>query len=55
MAVIATGIEPHGVTRIFFDCRPAAPDPRDAVRIADAIAQTAAKASAEPTELPRAA
>ncbi len=55
MSVIATGIEPRGVTRIFFDCRPADPDPRDEVRIADAIAQTAAKVSEEPKVVPRVA
>jgi hypothetical protein len=55
MSVIATVAEPHGVTRIFFDCRPADPDPRDEVRISDVIARTAAMATAEPKELPKAA
>jgi hypothetical protein len=55
MSVIATCIEPHGVTRIFFDCVPADPDPRDVVRISDAITRTAATTKAAPTELPRAA
>jgi hypothetical protein len=53
MSLIATGIEPHGVTRIFFDCRPADPDRRDEVRIARAVEQAAA--SAESKDLPRAA
>ena len=40
MSVIATLVEPHGVTRIFFDCRDAPPDPADQQRIAQAIEQS---------------
>jgi hypothetical protein len=29
VSVIATLIEPHRVTRVFFDCRDAIPDPTD--------------------------
>jgi hypothetical protein len=29
VSVIATVIEPHRVTRVFFDCRDAIPDPAD--------------------------
>jgi hypothetical protein len=58
MALIATGIEPHGVTRIFFDCRlgdpDRRPDRRDEACIVHAI-ESAAAASAKLKELPRAA
>jgi hypothetical protein len=37
MSVIGTLIEPHRVTRIFFDCRNAAPDAADQRRIEEAI------------------
>jgi hypothetical protein len=37
MAVISTLIEPHRVTRVFFDCRDAAPDPADQRRVERAI------------------
>jgi hypothetical protein len=47
MSVIATETEPHGVTRIFFDCVPADPDPRERVRVARAIEQSEAAAAAE--------
>ena len=40
MSVIATLAEPYGVTRIFFDCRDAPPDPADQQRIAQAIKQS---------------
>lgn len=40
MALIATLIEPHGVTRILFDCRNAAAKPTDLERIARAIDQS---------------
>jgi hypothetical protein len=40
MALIATLIEPNGVTRVLFDCRKAAPDQRDLDRIARAIEQS---------------
>ena len=55
MSVIAIGIESHGVTRIFFDCNSADPDPRDEVRISDAIARTVTTAKEGPKELPKAA
>jgi hypothetical protein len=56
MSVIAADTEPHGVTRIFFDCGLADADHSDEVRIACAVAQAAAEASAEPKEeIPRAA
>ena len=55
MSVIATGVEPHGVTRIFFDCRPADTDRHDEVSIAREIEQAAAAAKAEPKELSQAA
>jgi hypothetical protein len=42
MSVIATLVEPRGVTRIFFDCRDAPPDPADQQRIARAIEQSLA-------------
>jgi hypothetical protein len=37
VSVISTLIEPHRVTRVFFDCRDAAPDPADQRRIQQAI------------------
>jgi hypothetical protein len=37
MSVISTVIEPHRVTRVFFDCRDAAPDYGDRRRIEQAI------------------
>jgi hypothetical protein len=37
MSVISTVIEPHRVTRVFFDCRDAAPDYADRRRIEQAI------------------
>ena len=37
MSVISTVIEPHRVTRVFFDCRDAASDPADQRRIEQAI------------------
>ena len=44
MSVIATLIEPRRVTRVFFDCRDAAPDPADRQRIEKAIGQSLASA-----------
>ena len=55
MSVIAAETEACGVTRIYFDCRPADPDPRDGVRIARVIEQSQAVAAAEPQDRPRAA
>ena len=37
MPLIATCIEPTGVARMFFDMRPAAPQPDDEARIIQAI------------------
>jgi hypothetical protein len=37
MSVISTLIEPHRVTRVFFNCRDGAPDPADQRRIERAI------------------
>ena len=42
MSVISTLIEPHRVTRVFFDCRDGAPDPQDQRRIERAIERSAA-------------
>jgi hypothetical protein len=55
MSLIAAAIAPHGVTRIFFDCRPGDPDRHDEERISRAIEQAAATASPEANELSRAA
>jgi hypothetical protein len=55
MSVIAAEAEPHGVTRIFFDCRPVDPDPREIVRIARTIEQSEAAASAHLQSTRRAA
>jgi hypothetical protein len=40
--VISTSIEPHRVTRVFFDCLNAAPDPADQRRIEQAIERSIA-------------
>ena len=42
MSVISTLIEPHRVTRVFYDCRNAAPDPADQRRIEQAIERSIA-------------
>jgi hypothetical protein len=55
MSVIAAETEASGVTRIYFDCRPADPDPRDRVRIARVIEQSQAVATAELQDRARAA
>ena len=57
MSVIATAAEPGGVTRIFFDCRLAEPEPGDLIRITRAIEHAAAMAAAsvQAKRLPRAA
>ena len=44
MSVLATSIEPHRVTRIFFDCRDAPHEPSDLRRIQRAIEQSIAQA-----------
>jgi hypothetical protein len=51
MSVMATLIEPHRVTRVFFDCRDARPDPADRWRIEQAIERSVALAQAEDGEL----
>jgi len=43
--VISTLVEPHRVTRIFFDCRDASPDPADRQRIEQAIERSVALAA----------
>jgi hypothetical protein len=40
--VISTSIEPHRVTRVFFDCLNTAPDPADQRRIEQAIERSIA-------------
>jgi hypothetical protein len=47
MSVISTLIEPHRVTRVFFDCRDAAPDPADRRRIEQAIERSLALPQAD--------
>jgi hypothetical protein len=47
MAVISTLIEPHRVTRVFFDCRDGAPDPADQRRIKRAIERAIASPQAD--------
>ena len=46
MPVIATAIEPHRVTRIFFDCRDAPPEPLDLRRIEQSVEQSIAMSDA---------
>jgi hypothetical protein len=47
MSVISTLIEPHRVTRVFFDCRDLAPDPADQRRIEQAIERSIALPQAD--------
>ena len=47
MSVIATLIEPRLVTRVFFDCRDAAPDPADRLAIERAIERSIALGEAD--------
>jgi hypothetical protein len=47
MSVIATLIEPHRVTRIFFDCRNARADPADQRRVEQAIEASVAQGQAD--------
>ena len=47
MSVIATLIEPHRVTRVFFDYRDAGHDPVDRRRIAQAIERSIELAQAD--------
>jgi len=46
MPVIATSIEPHRVTRIFFDCRNVPPELLDLRRIEQSVEQSIAMADA---------
>jgi hypothetical protein len=58
MSVIDTVIEQHRLTRVFFDCRSAAPDPADERRIERAIELSIAEGQADdalPAALPFAA
>jgi hypothetical protein len=47
MSVISTLIEPHRVTRIFFDCRSARIDPADQRRVERAIEASVAQGQAD--------
>jgi hypothetical protein len=46
MSVISTLIEPHRVTRVFFDCRAVVPNPADLRRIEQAIERSIVRAQA---------
>jgi hypothetical protein len=52
MPVISTLVEPDRVTRIFFDCRDAPPDPADQQRIEQAIQRSVGLARAEDNDPP---
>jgi hypothetical protein len=45
MSVIATSIEPHRVTRIFFNCRNVPPERFDLRRIEQSVEQSIAMAT----------
>jgi hypothetical protein len=45
--VISTSIEPHRVTRVFFDCRAVVPNPADLRRIEQAIERSIALPEAD--------
>jgi hypothetical protein len=45
--VISTSIEPHRVTRVFFDCRAVVPNPADLRRIKQAIQRSFALPEAD--------
>jgi hypothetical protein len=47
MSAISTLIEPHRVTRIFFDCRNAHADPADQQRVEQAIQASIAQGQPE--------
>jgi hypothetical protein len=47
MSAISALIEPHRVTRVFFDCRDGAPDPGDQRRIERAIERSIARSRAD--------
>jgi hypothetical protein len=47
MSVISTLIEPHRVTRVFFDCRDTMPNPADRRRIEQAIERSCALPQAD--------
>jgi hypothetical protein len=51
MSVISTLIEPHRVTRIFFDCRSARADPADQQRVEQAIEASIAQGEADDDSL----
>jgi hypothetical protein len=51
MPVIDVLIEPNRVTRVFFDCRDAAPDPADQWRIEQRIAYSIGLAQADEDSL----
>jgi hypothetical protein len=55
MSVIATAIEANGVTRIFFDCRAAAPNRKDEARIVEAIERAGMTMPEKPEPLQQAA
>ena len=58
MSMIDAVVGQHRATRVFFDCRNAAPDPADVQRIAQTMARSIALGQAEddaPVELPLAA
>jgi hypothetical protein len=52
MSVISTLIEPHRVTRVFFDCLDLAPDPADQRRIERAIQRSFALLQSDDDILP---
>jgi hypothetical protein len=43
MSVISTLVEPHRVTRVFFDCRAVVPNPADLSRIEQAVRRSNAR------------
>ena len=47
MPVISTSIEPHRVTRVFFDCRAVGPNPADLRRIEQATVRSIAPLEAD--------
>jgi hypothetical protein len=47
MSVITTLIEPHRVTRVFFDCRAVVPNPADLRRIEQAIERSIVRSEAD--------
>jgi hypothetical protein len=47
MSVISTLIEPHRVTRVFFDCRAVVPNPADIRHVEQAIERSTVRAQAD--------